>query len=210
MKAWFPLYPADLLADTTHLSPEEFGVYVRLLCHQWQHGSIPTDPDKLARISGGFQVDFKSILDEFFVDYRGKLINRRMDRERKKAKEISDKRKELGRKGGLAKASHLLEQNGKQKPRQPQPQPQLQEEEENTNNNYRFLGRVIRLTHADYEQWEKSFDRINLAAELAARDAYLASRPEKEKAEWFMSTSAHLRNQNAKAPAPRKRGQVVL
>ena len=122
MKAWFPLYPADFLADTTHLSAEEVGIYFRFLCHQWQHGSLPSNSQQLARISGEKESGFKSVLDEFFAEKRGKLVNSRMDRERKKAKEISDKRKELGRKGGLAKASHLLQQSGKQKPTQPQPQ----------------------------------------------------------------------------------------
>jgi uncharacterized protein YdaU (DUF1376 family) len=35
-----------------HLSPTEVGIYVRLLIHCWQHGSIPTDPRQLCRITG--------------------------------------------------------------------------------------------------------------------------------------------------------------
>ena len=34
------------------LTLEEEGAYLRLLCYCWQHGSIPADPEKIARLIG--------------------------------------------------------------------------------------------------------------------------------------------------------------
>ena len=54
--AEFPVLPImtdALIADTTHMSAEEFGVYVRLLIAMWRHGArLPDDPKELARIGG--------------------------------------------------------------------------------------------------------------------------------------------------------------
>lgn len=48
-----PLKTDALIADTTHMSAEEFGVYVRLLIAMWRHGArLPNDPRELARIGG--------------------------------------------------------------------------------------------------------------------------------------------------------------
>lgn len=35
---WMPIYIGDLLADTQHLTDEQFGKYHKLLYHQWRHG----------------------------------------------------------------------------------------------------------------------------------------------------------------------------
>jgi len=48
-----PLRPQVLLADTWHMSAEEFGVYCRLLFTMWLQGGRLIDDDReLARISG--------------------------------------------------------------------------------------------------------------------------------------------------------------
>jgi uncharacterized protein YdaU (DUF1376 family) len=45
-----PLYVADYLADTAHLSCEESGAYLALIMHYWRAGSLPQEDDRLARI----------------------------------------------------------------------------------------------------------------------------------------------------------------
>ena len=50
-RAWMPLYIGDFTADTMHLSAIETGIYIRLIMHCWQHGSIPRDDQKLALIA---------------------------------------------------------------------------------------------------------------------------------------------------------------
>lgn len=48
-----PLKTDAILADTTHMSPEEFGAYCRLLFVMWRHGGTLKDDDsEFANISG--------------------------------------------------------------------------------------------------------------------------------------------------------------
>lgn len=48
-----PLKTDALLADTHHMSAEEFGAYCRLLFTMWRHGAkLAAAPDELARIAG--------------------------------------------------------------------------------------------------------------------------------------------------------------
>lgn len=64
---------------------------------------------------------------------------------------------------------------------------------------YAFAGRVVRLTEGDFNQWAAAYGHLDLAAELTARDAYLAG-PEvndRDRKNWFQSTSKYLANRNA-------------
>jgi uncharacterized protein YdaU (DUF1376 family) len=49
--AWFPFYVGDFVRDTMHLSAEETGAYVLLICHYWERGGLPAEPERLARIA---------------------------------------------------------------------------------------------------------------------------------------------------------------
>ena len=48
----FPFFHEDFLSGTAYMSPEEVGIYVRLLCYQWQKGGVPSDEEMLFRIAG--------------------------------------------------------------------------------------------------------------------------------------------------------------
>src|SRR5437899_3414994 len=48
----FQLYARDWLVDTAHLSLEDQGAYMRLLCHQWIEGPLPSNREELARRLG--------------------------------------------------------------------------------------------------------------------------------------------------------------
>jgi uncharacterized protein YdaU (DUF1376 family) len=54
--AELPIMPVNvhlLLADTRHMTSEEFGAYCRILFTMWLHGGmIPNKPEQLARIAG--------------------------------------------------------------------------------------------------------------------------------------------------------------
>lgn len=50
-RAWMPLYVADYLADTGHLSAAEHGAYLLLIMHYWQNGALPDEDRRLARIA---------------------------------------------------------------------------------------------------------------------------------------------------------------
>lgn len=48
-----PLKTDALLADNPHMSAEEFGAYVRILCVMWRHGARLTyERSEFARIAG--------------------------------------------------------------------------------------------------------------------------------------------------------------
>jgi uncharacterized protein YdaU (DUF1376 family) len=50
-RLWMPLYVADYLADTAHLSTIEHGAYILLIMHYWTKGSLPSDDDTVRRIT---------------------------------------------------------------------------------------------------------------------------------------------------------------
>lgn len=104
MTHWMPLYIADYLADTTHLSATEHGAYLLLIMHYWTNGGLPDDDKRLARIarlSAKEWAEAKPILQEFFVDgWR----HSRIEQEMLTAHEKYEKRAAAGKKGGIAKA----------------------------------------------------------------------------------------------------------
>ena len=53
LKAWY-LFTEDFIAGTSHLSNEERGVYITLLCWNWNKRCIglPKDIDTVKRIAG--------------------------------------------------------------------------------------------------------------------------------------------------------------
>ncbi|MBB6411274.1 YdaU family protein [Mesorhizobium sangaii] len=48
---WMPVFPGDELAETSHLSTEEYGAYALLKMALWQHGAVADDDERLSRIT---------------------------------------------------------------------------------------------------------------------------------------------------------------
>ena len=112
---WFPFYPADFLgAEKVQLmTNEQVGMYVKLLCYQWMEGSIPEKSSSaiaVLRLGWGDETemkDFQNVLETCFVKHpteKGRLINKRLDAIRCGQEEISLRKQEAGRLGGIAKA----------------------------------------------------------------------------------------------------------
>jgi uncharacterized protein YdaU (DUF1376 family) len=104
-RAWMPFYVADYLADTLHLGPLENGVYMFLIMHYWQTGSLPKDDIHLARIARMTGEEWNTIRPSIASFFDSEWRHRRVERELALAKEKRDKRTEAGRKGGKAKAA---------------------------------------------------------------------------------------------------------
>lgn len=97
-KLWMPLYLGDFLSETMHLGATETGIYIRLIMHCWQHGSIPLDDRKLALIAhcdGRLWQKYKSTILGFFCysDQDVSAQHSRVTAELLRCAEISNKRK---------------------------------------------------------------------------------------------------------------------
>lgn len=100
----FQFYPGDWLGSqrVSLLTLEEEGAYLRLLASCWQHGSIPSDADKIARLIGkGASTTLATTLTTMFQPHpfnSALLVHDRLERERDKQDAWAEKSREGGRK----------------------------------------------------------------------------------------------------------------
>lgn len=94
----FQFYAADFLVGTSTMTNEEVGIYIRLLCHQWDKGFVAKD--KASRIVGAkIPAD---VLNKF-ADSNGELRNERLENERKKQSEYREQQSQRGKAGADAR-----------------------------------------------------------------------------------------------------------
>ena len=97
-KAWMPLYVGDFLVGTMGWKPIIVGHYIRLLCVNWDKGTIPKDPQDWEYISVGAS-EYEDVLCEKFPLYQNGRCNARIAKEMRRAAEIYDKRSAAGKTG---------------------------------------------------------------------------------------------------------------
>lgn len=112
---WMPLYIGDYLSDTMRLTTVQHGAYMLLLMEYWKSGPLVDDDAELAGIT---KMDAKSwtkiaasIRRFFTVGDDGRLHQKRVDLERQKAIELSEKRRQAGARKG-SKTSATTEPGG--------------------------------------------------------------------------------------------------
>ena len=129
-RPWMPLYVADYLADTGHLSAAEHGAYLLLIMHYWANGGLPPDDRKLARIARMSDKEWRSARDTV-ADFFGEgWRHERIESELSAANASYERRALAGRKGGNAKErSKQCGSNATPMPdallKQSQPQPDI-------------------------------------------------------------------------------------
>ena len=105
---FMPFYWGDYWRDTAHLSDAEHVSYLRLISHYWQHGSLPTDDARLARIAGRDTVEWlqmRPVLSAFFqVDWRHKRIDRDLERQQ----EVSEANTQRAKKAAMKRWGKML------------------------------------------------------------------------------------------------------
>lgn len=97
----FQFYAGDWLSSqrVALMSLEEEGAYIRLLAFCWQHGSIPAEPEQIARLIGkGASTTLATTLATMFEPGGEGLIHRRLEDEREKQKVWSEKSSAGGKK----------------------------------------------------------------------------------------------------------------
>lgn len=99
----FPFYASDFIMGTMLMTGEEVGAYIRMLCWQWEQGFVPSDPAKLARISGVNPKKLAAVLEKFDEDSDGNLKNFRMEEVRNERETYIELQRSKGLKGGRPK-----------------------------------------------------------------------------------------------------------
>ena|SRR5439155_17629039 len=97
------LYPADLIADTLHLSRGDFGAYVLLICAYWrQQGPLRDDDGELSNIARASHEDWSAMrprLANLFQVGQGVWRHRRIDLELDKAIANKETKSRAGKAG---------------------------------------------------------------------------------------------------------------
>ena len=101
-KVWMPVYIGDLLADTGHLTPAEFGAYHYILYQQWRMGPIPDRSLKaVTRLSDAQWSESEGTLKAFLcLDADGHWYQSRALKEKRKSDAVSERNKANGSNGG--------------------------------------------------------------------------------------------------------------
>lgn len=134
---YFPMYPSDFEAKTSHLTLEEDGAYNRILRLMWMMPRCAM-PDDAAWIARRMRIDADTfdrivlpILNEFCERKGGFWVNPRLREEYEKADETYRKRSDAGKKGGRPKAIENKQKEqkaglsqSKAGPKQPEPEPE--------------------------------------------------------------------------------------
>jgi len=132
---YFPMYPTDFEAKTSHLTLEEDGAYNRLLRLMWMTPgcSLPDNDAWIMRRmrcdSETFELVVKPLICEFMKREKGRVFSPRLMQEHTLSSEKHKKRVDAGKKGGRPpkslKKNKTRQSNAKAIPKQPEPEPDV-------------------------------------------------------------------------------------
>ncbi len=138
---YFPMYPSDFEAKTSHLTLEEDGAYNRILRLMWMTPgcSLPDDAGWIARRMRCDEATFERVvtplISEFLKRKNGRIFSPRLSEEYEKVDESHRRRVEAGKLGGRPKdVENKRKQtkqslsNAKAMPKQPEPEPEPDKE----------------------------------------------------------------------------------
>ncbi len=110
----FQFYPNDFLSDANVIvmTLQERGAYITLLCLCWQQGGLPSDVEKLSRLCGTPAVTFRRLWPAIAPCFRTvadgtRLMNPRLEKERKKQRLFRKSQSDKGKLGGRPKKPEL-------------------------------------------------------------------------------------------------------
>ena len=104
---WMPLYPADLVSDTLHLTRADLGSYVLLICAYWrQQGPLRDDDGELSNIARASHEDWSAMrprLANLFQVGQGVWRHKRIDLELDKAIANKETKSRAGKAGNAVR-----------------------------------------------------------------------------------------------------------
>ena len=101
---WIQIFIGDELAETSHLSAEEYGTHMRLRLHQWQHGELPADEERLRRIAGLDREEWARVRGCIAPLFGDRWHHDRTHETRMQSEGKRNARVEAGKKGGRPKS----------------------------------------------------------------------------------------------------------
>lgn len=103
---WFPFMAQDFLTSrkVRAMTPEAVGVYVLLLCNQWEGGALPHDESELSRMANGAPPNVvRTVLERCFNDVGTGFENARLENIRNEQIERRNKHVLAGRASGKSR-----------------------------------------------------------------------------------------------------------
>lgn len=207
---YMPLFVADYLADTAHLSAAQHGVYMLLLMNYWQRGGPLPDDDRrlasIARVGPREWARMKGVISEFFTVADGAWSHSRVQAELARVADKSLKSKKA------AQASVERRFGERSTPVEPTEEIREDKEEEQVVGgkppSYAFFGKTIRLKPRDFAEWKRLFRTIlDLEAELSVLDGWWQEQPEAKRTNWFHATKAMLNKKHQSNLATQKEAE---
>lgn len=86
MKKPMPIYVADIISDTKHLTVEEFGAFMLLMMFSWHNGPIPLSDDAaLANIVGSYdRIVWKRVREPVLAMFDDRGVHAKLEIEKSK------------------------------------------------------------------------------------------------------------------------------
>jgi len=104
----FLFYPGDFLGGTAHMTDEEAGCYMRMLCHQFNLG--PLSEERIKRLCPDAKL-WQSIRDKFVKNNQGQFYNKRLLSEKERRKKYCDSRSKNRKISKIDKKTYVKDMN---------------------------------------------------------------------------------------------------
>lgn len=205
---YMPLYVADYLADTAHLTTTQHGAYLLLLMNYWQRGGpLPDDDKRLASIARLGLREWKRsrpVIEEFFTSTHGALVSSRVEHELARVADKSLKSKKA------AQASVERRFGERPAPVEPTDTDKNREDKKEGSGggkpptSYAFFGQTIKLKPSDLDKWRRTYHTIaDLEAELTTLDGWWETQSAERRKNWFHPTMGMLNRKHQENLAER-------
>ena len=104
----FLFYYQDFLVGIDHMTDEQAGQYIKLLCHQANRGTIR---EQHMQSICKDEINLKVVSEKFLVDSNGEYYNKRLREETDKRKKYTDSRRKNATPHEVAYAKHMEDEN---------------------------------------------------------------------------------------------------